>query len=355
MYDYEVNFVGDLKIGVLGAGFWAVENHIPVLQSFKGVEVVGICRLGKDEIRHICDRFKIPIGTEDYREILAVPGLDAVVVSSPHQHHFEQSMAALEKNVSVVCEKPMALHAKDARSLESLAAQSRAHFLIPLGWNYTDFAHEARTLLQDGAIGEVIHVQCHMASALQDLFSGQGAWFAVDHVIKPDMSTWSNPATGGGFGYGQLTHALGLLFYITEFSPLQVFAMTGLSPTGADLSATISCRFDNDATGMIGGAATMPPDSTYQVDIRIFGKRGMMMLDLERPRLEIRRHDGHHIKISMTAKPGEYSCVEPLRTFVRLLRGEDVENCSPASIGRRTVEMLDAAFRSARSGHLENV
>lgn len=344
-----------LRIGVLGAGHWAVENHIPVLQSFERVEVAGICRLGKHEIKHICDRFGIPIGTEDYRQVLAIPGLDGVVVSSPHDLHFEQSMAALEKNISVVCEKPMALYAKDARSLESLAARSSAHFLIPFGWNYTDFAFEARAYLQDGAIGEVVHVHCHMASALQDLFSGQGAWFAVDNVIKPDMSTWSNPATGGGFAYGQLTHALGLLFYITEFSPAQVFAMTGLSPTGTDLSAAISCRFDNGVTGMIGGAATMPPDSTYQVDIRIFGKRGMMMLDLERPRLEIRRHDGHHAKMLMTAKPGEYSCVEPLRTFVRLLRGEDADNRSPASIGRRTVQVLDAAFRSARSGRLEEV
>jgi predicted dehydrogenase len=344
-----------VRIGVLGAGHWAVENHIPVLRSIEGVEIAGICRLGQDELRHICDGFGIPFGTQYYREILALPALDGVVISSPHNLHFEQAAAALERGISVVCEKPMTLHSKDARSLEFMVGESGKHFLIPFGWNYTDFAYEAKTRLQNDEIGEVVHVHCHMASALQDLFSGEGAWFAVDRVIKPDMSTWSNPATGGGFGYGQLTHALGLLFYITEFSPAQVFAMTQLSPTGADLSAAISCRFDNGVTGVIGGAATMPPDSTYQVDIRIFGKRGMMMLDLERPRLEIRRHDGHHFHMSMTAKPGEYLCKEPLQTFVRLLRGENADNRSSASIGRRTVEVLDAAFRSAQSGRREEV
>ena len=250
----------------------------------------------------------------------------------------------------------MALYARDARSLESMAAKSGAHFLIPFGWNYTDFAREARTYLEDGAIGEVVHVHCHMASALQDLLSGRGAWFAADNVIKPDMSTWSNPATGGGFGHGQLTPCARFTFLHHRILAGPVFAMTGLSPTGADLSAAISCRFDNGVTGMIGGAATMPPDSTYQVDIRIFGKRGMMLLDLSNDHgLEIRRHDDHHVETSMTVKPGEYSCVEPLRTFVRLLRGEDADNRSPASIGRRTVEVLDAAFRSARSGRLEEV
>ncbi len=345
----------NIKIGILGAGHWAVGNHIPVLQSIQGVEIVGVCRLGQSELSHICDRFQISFGTEDYREILAIPGLDGVVISSPHHLHFEQSTAALNRGISVICEKPMTLRAEDARRLESVASESGKHFLIPFGWNYTDFAYEARSHIDAGAIGEIIHVHCHMASALQDLFSGEGAWFAVNDAIKPEMSTWSDPARGGGFAHGQLTHILGLLFYITDLSPAHVFAMTRLSPTGTDLSAAISCRFQNGATGVIGGAATMPPDSTYQVDIRIFGSKGMMMLDLERPRLQVRRYDGQHFEMLMHTRPGEYECKEPLHTFIRLLRGEDADNRSSASIGRRTVEVLDAAFRSANSGRQEDV
>lgn len=344
-----------IKIGILGAGHWAVANHIPVLQSLEGVEVIGVCRLGKAQLSQICDRFRIPCGTEEYREILALPGLDGVVISSPHHLHFEQATAALNRGVSVMCEKPMTLRAEDARRLELAVRSSGKHFLIPFGWNYTDFAYEARRHLRDQAIGEIIHVQCHMASALEDLFSGKGAWFAVNDAIRPEMSTWSDPAKGGGFAHGQLTHVLGLLFYITDLSPSQVFAMTHLSPTGTDLSAAISCRFHNGATGAIGGAATMPPQSTYQVDIRIFGSKGMMMLDLERPRLEVRRHDGQHSEMSMRLRAGEYECKEPLYTFIRLLRGETADNRSPVSIGRRAVEIIDAAFRSAKSGHQENV
>ncbi len=78
-----------VRVGVLGAGHWAVENHIPVLQSFEGVEVAGICRLGKDEIKHICDRFKISIGTEDYRQIL--PSLGWTEWSSAHHNDLHSS------------------------------------------------------------------------------------------------------------------------------------------------------------------------------------------------------------------------------------------------------------------------
>ncbi|HZT28347.1 MAG TPA: Gfo/Idh/MocA family oxidoreductase [Bryobacteraceae bacterium] len=338
-----------VKIGVIGAGWWAAENHIPVLQSFPGVEVAAVCRLGAQELRKVQERFHIPYGTEDYRDLIRVNGLDGVVISSPHHLHFEHARAALEHGLHVLCEKPMVLHAAEARQIASLAHSGSMHFLIPYGWSYTGFARAAKSRIDGGEIGAIEHVHCHMASALRDLFSGEGAWFAEKAFLQPQMGTWSNPDTGGGFAHGQLTHALGLLFYITALEPQEVFALIGNSATGADLFNSIACRFSSGATGMLGGAATMPPGSPYQVDIRIFGGHGMLLLDIERPRLEIRRNDGRHELLPMDHQPGAYECVAPLRTFVDLIRGGPSENRSSADIGERVVRVLDGAFRSARS------
>ncbi len=83
------------------------------------------------------------------------------------------------------------------------------------------------------------------------------------------------------------------MLWITNLAPRQVFAFSRNATTGADLYDVVSCRFQNGATGMLGGAATMPLDAVYQVDIRIFGTEGMLLLDIERPRLDLRRNDGH--------------------------------------------------------------
>jgi len=91
------------------------------------------------------------------------------------------------------------------------------------------------------------------------------------------------------------------------------------------------------------------------VDIRIFGTEGMLLLDIERPRLEIRRDDGNNYRMTVTHPAGGYSCVQPLRTFIDLIKGLPVENRSPAELGCRVVEILDAAFRSAKSKKVENV
>ena len=168
-----------------------------------------------------------------------------------------------------------------------------------------------------------------MASALRDLFSGTGAWFADTALVKPEMRTWSDATVGGGFAHGQLSHALGLLFYMTDMRAAEIFALIGTSSPGADLFNSICCQFTNGATGVLGGAGTMPPASIYELDIRIFGSKGMLLLDIERPRLEIRRDDGRNFSMQMNHAPGAYDCVEPLRTFVGLIRGEAVENWCP--------------------------
>lgn len=345
----------EVRLGIIGAGWWAVENHIPVLRSNPDVVIAGVCRPGTTELNEICRRFNISFGTEDYRELLSLEGLDGVIVSSPHDCHFEHARDALNRRISVLCEKPMTLRAAEARELESLAGGNGLHFVLAYGWNYMQFASEAKRILASGEIGDIVHVQCHMASALLDLFSGEGAWFAESAPVKPEMETWSDPLRGGGFGYGQLAHALGLLFHITNLTPENVFCMTSVTRTGADLTSAICCRFREGATGMIGGAATMPPGSVYQLDIRVFGREGMLLFDLERPRLTVRRRDGKDHEVALGINPGFYECSQPLNVFVELLQGKATENCSPASVGRKAIEVLDAAFRSTKSGSAEHV
>jgi len=156
-----------VRVGVIGAGWWAVENHIPVLKSFEDVDLAAVCRLGAKELKSVQSKFQIEYATEDYRSLLTCPALQGVVVSSPHHLHYEHASAALEQGLHVLCEKPMVLRSSEARELASITEARKLHFLIPYGWNYTDFALEARNRIQQEAIGEIEHVHCHMASALR--------------------------------------------------------------------------------------------------------------------------------------------------------------------------------------------
>ena len=61
-----------IRIGVIGAGWWAAENHIPVLKSFPDVEIAGICRLGKEDLRKLQERFGISFGIDTLPPVLCL-------------------------------------------------------------------------------------------------------------------------------------------------------------------------------------------------------------------------------------------------------------------------------------------
>jgi predicted dehydrogenase len=91
------------------------------------------------------------------------------------------------------------------------------------------------------------------------------------------------------------------------------------------------------------------------VDIRIFGSKGMVLIDVERPRVEIHLNDGRIIQEDPEWKPGSYECILPLQTFVGLIQGQSVENKSPVSIGKKVVETLDAGLQSAKTATTEKI
>jgi predicted dehydrogenase len=346
-----------VRLGFIGAGWWATANHLPRLAAREDVELAAVCRLGRPQLEAVRRRFGFRFATEDYRELLEQP-LDGVVVTSPHTLHYEHARAALQRGLHVMVEKPMALRGAEAWELVELARARRRHVLVPYGWNYTPFVEEARRRLADGAVGQIEHVLCHMASPIRGLLTGSdvGDVAGGGGLFAPEARTWADPAVaGGGYGHAQLTHATGLLFFLTPLRAARVFAEMSAPGSAVELYDALAVRFHGGATGSVSGAGTVPPDNPFQVDVRLFGSEGMLLLDVERERLEVRRRDGRHLTLPVSPGAGAYTCEAPPHRFVELIRGLSDRNNSPAEVAARSVELLEAAYRSAESGRAETV
>jgi predicted dehydrogenase len=233
---------------------------------------------------------------------------------------------------------------------------------VPYGWHYKSFVQGAKHWMDRGVVGEIQYVLCHMASPLRTLFQGLGfdvksnSGQAGDILFQPDPKTWADPTvSGGGYGQAQLSHSTGMLFWLTGLVPEAAFALMANSNAKVDMYDAISVRFTNGAIGTISGAGTIPPagNARYQVDIRIFGTEGLLMLDLERARLDLRKHDGTAQQLDLAPDAGTYSCDGPPHNFVDLVVGKSKINWSPGEAAMRSVVLLDAAYRSAASGKME--
>jgi predicted dehydrogenase len=344
-----------IRLGFIGAGWWATSNHMPILVARPDVELVAVCGLGRENLERVCERFGFAHATEDYRELLTLD-LDGVVVSSPHIRHFEHARAALQAGRHVMVEKPMTTRANEAWELVNLARQKNLHLLVPYGWNYKPFVEQAARHVAGGAIGDVEHVLCHMASPIRDLLGGRHFAAADSAFIHPDPRTWADPeVAGGGYGHSQLSHATGMLFFLTSLRAASAFALMTTSGAAVEINDAIAVRFENGAIGAISGTAAVPDGQKYQVDVRLFGTEGMLLLDVERERMELRRRDGRDVTETIPASLGDYTCEGPPNRFVDLIQGTASSNNSSGEMAARSVELLDAAYRSAASGQLENV
>jgi len=337
-----------LRVGILGAGWWAAANHLPLLRDREDVEITAVCRKGAEQLAKVQQAFDVPFATEEAEALLAHEALDAVVISTPHQQHAAQAVTALERGLHVMCEKPLAVTMKDALWVRDAARASDRHFLVPYGWNFSRLAEQAAAWIAAGEIGEVRQVVAQMASPMGDLLGGTPYAGTEGDMFRPDISMWSDPASGG-YGWGQTVHLLGLLFMLVPARPVQVIGRTDRTDARCDLYNAGLLTLDTGATVAFSGAGTLPPRSKFQVDLRIYGTNGCVLLDMERERASLMRADRSTEDLSVRPGEGAYSCTEPVHRYVDLCRGKDDRNPATIEIAATGVAVVDALHASARS------
>jgi predicted dehydrogenase len=349
-----------LRLGVIGAGSWAVASHLPNLARHADViEFVAVNRIGRELLERIRERYGFTIASENYRDVIGA-GIDICVVSSPSGLHYEHARAALEAGAHVLLEKPVTIDPAQAWDLVEVAQRMRRHVVVAFGWNYKPMVREAKRLMSSGGgIGQIEQLTITMFSQTRELLSNTGAYPDAAPDSVPETATWTDPVlSGGGYGQAQLSHALGLALWLTGLRGKEVFAfMSAPLDAPVELHDAISLRYDNGAVGTLsGGSAHLGANTNkHQVEVHAIGSEGQFQIDLDRELVWRYRGPDDDVRLHFEPDAGLYDCVGPVETLIALALGESVENCSPIELGARTVEILHAAYRSARSGVVENV
>lgn len=345
-----------VKLGLVGTGWWATFSHIPTAQADGRAEIVAIADLNAERLNSVGDKFGVANRYADVAGMLATHKLDGVIISTPHVVHREAAVPVLEAGVHALIEKPMATTAADARAIVAAAEKAGKQVMIPCGYNFTDYTRKAGEIIAAGRIGEVRHVVCQFATALEDLFGGKPMLETTEHMYRPPASTWADPKRACGYGWGQMSHSIAWVYRVADLKPESVFCFAGKSPTGVDYFDAASVRFTNGATMSLSGAALLPKHSRPQFDIRIFGSEGMLLFDAERERLELHRLDGKdEEKMALVAGDGDYNGRAPINAFIDVCLGDIGANEANGENGARVVETLDAMYRSAASGVAEKI
>src|SRR5215510_6539431 len=186
---------GKIGVGLIGTGF-ARSAQAPAFRSCEGAELVAVCSGQRENAERVAEEFEIAHVCKDYQELLALDAVSVVAVSTPPRLHRSISLAALEAGKHVICEKPMAMHAGEAREM-ALRAASRPDQLaiIDHELRFNPTWRRMKELVDSGFLGELHHINLLISSGFR-------------HSALRPWNWWSQKSAGGGLLGALGSHAI---------------------------------------------------------------------------------------------------------------------------------------------------
>lgn len=117
----------EIKIGMIGTSLIARMGHLPSLKSHPNAKVIAICGRNKERAQEVAKEFDISKVYSDYREMIDRAEIDAVAIATPEDLHHSMTIAALNANLHVLCEKPLAATLEQATEMYE-TAEGRVSF-----------------------------------------------------------------------------------------------------------------------------------------------------------------------------------------------------------------------------------
>ncbi len=344
-----------VKIGVIGAGWWATTAHIPAVKSHPDAELVAVQSRERGTARKIARDFGVKYCCTSVEELLSVKQLDAVIIASTPNVHHAQARAALERGLHVLIEKPMTFTADEARELVELAAQKKLHLLISCPWHFTPHGIEARRLIQSGALGQIKLISILMTNPIDKLLRGintKPTHGLKDVYIEPCEDSYSNPAVaGGGQIYCQVSHAAAHLAFLTGLRATEVYARFDHDGSSNDIYNVLTVTLENGAfAGICSTAATPPCERNFEV--RVFGTEAVLQLELWRGEMTMIDFAGKRTQFKQLAEHEIYPERAPALNLINTILGR-APNGSPGELGLASMEIIEAACESAQTNRCE--
>ena len=328
-----------VKWGVIGVAKIATEKVIPAMQRGEVSEIAAIASRAIGKARAAADELGIPRAHGSYEDLLADEEIEAIYNPLPNEEHVPWTLRALAAGKHVLCEKPIALNAEEARPL--IDARNRSGKLVAEAFmvRFHPQWRRARELVRDGSIGK--------AQAIQTFFSYR--------LLDPD-NVRNRPPGGGG------------LYDIGCYAVLTARFIFGAEPTRVVATIDWDPKFKTDrlASALLefpGGrhlTFTVGTQSSAHQRVTIVGDQGRIEVMIpfnaspERP-TEIAIDPGADLfgggrRIETFPICDQYTLQGD--AFSRAIRdGSPLE--FPIEDAIANMRVIDALFRSAKSGSWE--
>lgn len=318
-----------IRIGILGAAKIAPIALIKPVNKRDDCEVVCVAARDRARARAYADTHAIPEIADSYEALIARPDIDLVYNALPPNRHADLSIRALEAGKAVLCEKPFAMNAGEARAMAQASARTGLPLIEAFHYRHHPMFEEVLAQVQSGAIGRLCAIRSEFSVAIR---------------YRPGELR-HDPELGGGALMDLGCYALHWARTVAGSEPRVVSAMSKASPQGVDLTTTAKLEFASGVTALV--RTSMAEGQRYKALLAIQGSEGTLVA-----RNPLHPSLGHSItlrrglSIKRYTVPGETTFDHQLAHVVRVL-----ETSAPPLTGGAdavaNMALIDAVYAAA--------
>ena len=345
-----------LKVGVIGVGGIS-EMHIGGYKANPNVEIVAFCDINEQRLKEKGEKYGVTRLYTDVNDMVKNEQLDAVSVCTWNCAHAKCTIAALNAGMHVLCEKPMAMNAQEAKDMMAAAEKSGKLLMVGFVRRYGNDMDVLLDFIRSGFFGDIYYSKVNYIRRN----GNPGGWFGdksrsgggplIDlgvHVIDFVRYALGNPKPVSV--YGATFHKLGNRPHIK--SAVSYASADKASEDVCDVEdmATALIRFDNGAVLNVETSFCLNVDDNRGT-IELFGEKAGAKID---PELKlVSEANGYMTDVTLkfpTALSFDGLFQKEIDHYVDCVLGK-CECRSPAEDGYELMRILDAAYESARTGH----
>ncbi len=291
-----------LKIGLIGAGGFGTIHLLGYVRN-PNCKLVAIASRTEEHARNAAERFGIPKiygGVESWKEMIENEELDVISICTPNYLHALTVLKAIDKNLHILCEKPIAISHKELSEIESKLKNKKLIFFTSFQKRYNPIFPLIKKVVDEMVLGKIILVRYY--------FSHYGPYKSWKPLSKEKWFFDSEKA-GGGVLLDLGVHCIDILRYlIGEYDKVNgINYNTSCINMSNEDNCNVLFRFKNDALGLISVSWCNEPSET----IEVFGSKGYLKIDLGK-------------KYSVSYGPRTIKRNELIKRFINYKRSGDI-------------------------------
>ena len=253
-----------VKWGILGTANIARWATIPGIKLSENSELYAIAGRNKEKAESFKTEYGFVKACESYDALINDPEVQAVYIPLPHDLHLKWVKAALENGKHVLCEKPLALNAQEAREMYRTAKENGVHLMEAYAYLHSPYVESLKKDIADGIIGDVDYAET--------AFLTQG--------YREDFRLYKEH--GGGAMYDLGCYCTTMILSLIDSDPVSVKAEAEFTELGVDLLTSAMILFDNGARASFTVGMNLGVGTNSRFDrLYIHGNKGCIRSDVE--------------------------------------------------------------------------